>query len=285
MFTGQMKRGDQLITWMYDCGSKNLALLEKEIDRLSISRLDYLFLSHLDQDHVNGLKHLLKRGDFKIGELILPYFNAEYFLVQIARAAEEGDQIEDLVELAIDTEGWFRAQGFQGRLLYVKSPFDPEGDGDRKPGSPGPEDLGSHDRAEQSRSRRGEDEQATPPEPITGNWKPQLTPSGQHGRSQGSTAFAEHANCLYLTDATNNPIWILQPYVLMTSHQQLTKFANKILIAFNKKNLNGVLKELKKNPTNHNIKQLKGCYTIIQKKHNLISMILFSGPDRNETIA
>lgn len=70
--------------WVFDCGTylkKHQVDLTKEIDLLSESvtisrsgrtpRLDMVFISHFDRDHINGLLELLAK--FKVGRLVLPY--------------------------------------------------------------------------------------------------------------------------------------------------------------------------------------------------------------------
>lgn len=70
--------------WVFDCGTylkKHQLDLTKEIDQLSHSvaisrsngkaRLDMVFISHFDRDHINGLLELLAK--FEVGRLVLPY--------------------------------------------------------------------------------------------------------------------------------------------------------------------------------------------------------------------
>ncbi|MBA6118884.1 hypothetical protein EGJ22_18295 [Pseudomonas sp. p99-361] len=70
--------------WVFDCGTylkKHQVDLTKEIDQLSHSvtisrpkrapKLDMVFISHFDRDHINGLLELLAK--FEVGRLVLPY--------------------------------------------------------------------------------------------------------------------------------------------------------------------------------------------------------------------
>nr|WP_180204763.1 hypothetical protein [Pseudomonas sp. SbOxS1]NYU04760.1 hypothetical protein [Pseudomonas sp. SbOxS1] len=70
--------------WVFDCGTylkKHQLDLSKEVDQLSRSvaisrsngkpRLDMVFISHFDRDHINGLLELLAK--FEVGRLVLPY--------------------------------------------------------------------------------------------------------------------------------------------------------------------------------------------------------------------
>jgi hypothetical protein len=70
--------------WVFDCGThlkKHHALRDAEIDNLVAMigtaptgrrpRIDLVFISHFDKDHVNGLLRLLER--FEVGRLVLPF--------------------------------------------------------------------------------------------------------------------------------------------------------------------------------------------------------------------
>lgn len=57
-------KGENVLNVVYDCGvMRNQALLEKEIDVVFAltdrKHVDYLFISHLDKDHVSGIKYLI----------------------------------------------------------------------------------------------------------------------------------------------------------------------------------------------------------------------------------
>jgi hypothetical protein len=70
--------------WVFDCGThlkRHHALRDAEIDNLVAMigpppagrrpRIDLIFISHFDKDHVNGLLRLLER--FEVGRLVLPF--------------------------------------------------------------------------------------------------------------------------------------------------------------------------------------------------------------------
>ncbi|WP_347353944.1 MBL fold metallo-hydrolase [Acetoanaerobium noterae] len=80
---------------VYDCGTTNFIKgnfksLNNEIDNFKIKysskKIDLLFISHLDFDHVSGVKRLLK--EFEVKKIILPYIKEEfrkYFLISFPR--------------------------------------------------------------------------------------------------------------------------------------------------------------------------------------------------------
>lgn len=88
LFTSGMLKidGTDPYWWVFDCGTylkKHQLDLTKEVDQLSRSvaashtngkpRLDMVFISHFDRDHINGLLELLAK--FEVGRLVLPYIS------------------------------------------------------------------------------------------------------------------------------------------------------------------------------------------------------------------
>lgn len=88
LFTSGMLKieGTDPYWWVFDCGTylkKHQLDLTKEVDQLSRSvavsrasgkpRLDIVFISHFDRDHINGLLELLAK--FEVGRLVLPYIS------------------------------------------------------------------------------------------------------------------------------------------------------------------------------------------------------------------
>ncbi len=66
---------------IFDCGSENTKLLEKEIKGFNRSNIDVLIISHLHFDHISGLDFLLKNR--KVNTVVLPYlFPKERILIQ-----------------------------------------------------------------------------------------------------------------------------------------------------------------------------------------------------------
>lgn len=66
---------DNKFNFIYDCGGST-EKLEKEIETLGNKDIDFLVISHLHDDHINGLPILLKRTNIK--RIYLPYFNTNY---------------------------------------------------------------------------------------------------------------------------------------------------------------------------------------------------------------
>jgi len=76
------------LNFVYDCGSDNYGSLLSAIEQYDLAKkLDLLIISHLHEDHIHGVKDLLKKtGGVK--EVILPYLHpAERLMVAASFAA------------------------------------------------------------------------------------------------------------------------------------------------------------------------------------------------------
>ncbi|MBL8622269.1 MAG: MBL fold metallo-hydrolase [Myxococcales bacterium] len=122
--------------FIYDCGSSNRSSLWRELDSLDNDfgerPLDLLVLSHLDEDHVNGVERLLSRR--KVRRVMLPYLDEDEKLVLVARAASNDAVTEANLRLYADPEGWFERHGVEVILVQ------PTRGGDVAPPDPSPGD-------------------------------------------------------------------------------------------------------------------------------------------------
>jgi ribonuclease BN (tRNA processing enzyme) len=69
--------GDKEKHIVYDCGSTKVSLVKKKIENIfkADETIEAVFISHFDDDHINGLKHLLKHC--KIRKLFIPFLYEE----------------------------------------------------------------------------------------------------------------------------------------------------------------------------------------------------------------
>ena len=79
-----MDDGKQIALVVYDCGSKNINYLESEISSFfsEYNTIDVLFISHFDDDHINGITKLKELG-IKINTVAIPLIdkNDKWFYI------------------------------------------------------------------------------------------------------------------------------------------------------------------------------------------------------------
>lgn len=129
---------DQVFTVVYDCGTSpfiagNNQSLNNEIDHFKYSphyfplnndEIELLFISHLDYDHVSGLKRLLT--EFKVKNIILPYIDKEhrqFFLASISdnNAPDNNLNVDDYISF-IESPNQFILQNSEStQIFFVKS--------------------------------------------------------------------------------------------------------------------------------------------------------------------
>lgn len=129
---------DKVFTVVYDCGTSpfirgNIQSLNDEITNFKSrshyfphnnDEIELLFISHLDYDHVSGLKRLLK--EFKVKNIILPYISKEhrqFFLTSISEIndPENNLSVEDYISF-IESPNQFISQYSETTQMYfVKS--------------------------------------------------------------------------------------------------------------------------------------------------------------------
>lgn len=78
----EMRSGENVFNVVYDCGIiyQSRIKLYEEIDSTFFSsnrpHVDFLFISHLDEDHVNGIQYMVRKGLVDdMTTFVLPFFN------------------------------------------------------------------------------------------------------------------------------------------------------------------------------------------------------------------
>lgn len=102
------------VVMVYDCGSISSGKgeqkpIEREIDRLGTfvgeKRIDYLILSHLHEDHINGVKYLKNQG-WRVKRLVLPYTTQQEKIFYAAGLIEKNVGGE-MFDFAFNPDGYF----------------------------------------------------------------------------------------------------------------------------------------------------------------------------------
>lgn len=132
--TGALGYNKPQIRWIYDCGAWRKVAKSKLKKRLKgyaqqvgrSGRVDILFLSHFDADHVSGVRQLL--GKVQVETVIVPYLEREEIFGIIAEASAaraRKQEIENLSQAMLNPGIWF---GEQNVLRVIRLRPGPAGD-------------------------------------------------------------------------------------------------------------------------------------------------------------
>lgn len=252
---------DTKFRYIYDCGSMNTDSLIRGIDQVceDESPINMLFLSHLDEDHTNGLDRLLQQVDVDCVLLpyLLPFDRALLVVESLVRPIGTSSAISRLALLR-NPAGWLRERGAK-RVIFVRGrtsddpAVEPPRDRDQKPLVPRLPEARSATESERSALGAG-----------TGDCE--VMPSGWISLS-----------------ANHHDVWELAPYVHpegLRPQQLRTAFA----VALGIKNaapesprwLAALKKALRVDAKRSALAKLYNQH--IRKDRNLTSMSLYSGP-------
>lgn len=111
---------------VYDCGSRKKEKVQdvvgNEFDRQHSGDIDALFISHLHEDHINGIESLRKKHNVKRVFLPFLYKNLEIrrllFLYEIASRNVRKDKLENLYRIMCSYEDVF---GDKTSIIYVRA--------------------------------------------------------------------------------------------------------------------------------------------------------------------
>ncbi|WP_031326349.1 ComEC/Rec2 family competence protein [Rhodobacter capsulatus] len=261
---GELTLGQKPLRWVYDCGSNQADALKREVG--SIARdgeIDLLFLSHLDSDHVNGVDLLLSQ--VKVREVILPYLNEEALVATIARDVSRGALTGVLVEAVSDLSGWFGSRGVE-TVTFVDDSDDEGGDGPDVPDAP----AGGGD-GDCTAKWTGE------PAPF-----PETSYVAQTGAGIAKMRRAFLGAALLVMTPGGRLNWALVPYVHKPSAALMKAFNDALDAEFGKGTDKKAIAQLAKDPAIR--ERLRNCYDALWADHNLISMTLYSGPIKPESM-
>ena len=244
--------------WAYDCGSDQRSVLEREIKSVEGSRVDLLFLSHLDDDHVAGVDKFLLTTD-RVQEVVLPYLNDKEMILHLAAGASSGSLSRGFIDLVSDPVVWFRARGVE-RLTYIDG-YDEEGE----------ESDGPDDPIEPTESDTGGLKGKTA---LAHKWSKKKYPCTSSGATRVQNGAIASIN--YGIVPLN---WVLSPFVFRPSSVKLQDFYRKLDKKFGKDwTLQPWAEWADTVRTKEGREKLRNCYDAVWKTHNLHSMALYAGP-------
>lgn len=261
---GELTLGQKPLRWVYDCGSNQADPLKREIGSIAGGgEIDLLFLSHLDSDHVNGVDLLLSQ--VKVHEVVLPYLNEETLAATIARDAARGTLTGVLVEAVSDLASWFGSRGVE-TVTFVDGSDDEGSDGPDVPDAPD----GGRD-GDCTTKWTGD----TAPMPESGSVSQTREGAAQMRRVSPGAA-------LLVTTRGGLLNWALIPYVHKPSAALMKAFSDALDAEFGKGADKKAIAQSAKDPAIR--ERLRNCYDSLWADHNLISMTLYSGPIRSESM-
>lgn len=264
--------GEAPIHYVYDCGARNIKHLKPIASRYAdgVTKLDALFVSHLDGDHVDGLDTLL--ATLEPAKVYLPYLDIVDRIAAVMEADDEGRLTASFLQAQMDPAGWFGDRGAR-TVIFVRNDGDgPEGgfslpaeggDPHRPDGRKQPlclRDVGAIGVADRGVSSTGR--------------RPQVLEM-----QVGASVHAERYGHVE---------WILVPFVPAVDAGRLANFRDAIRAALGLAASDPITaaKVLEKLKDKDGRADLRDCYQEILAggagaNHNKISMSLYSGPARS----
>jgi hypothetical protein len=255
--------GSPLFVWAYDCGSDQISMLERDIKRVERSRVNLLFLSHLDDDHVIGVDKFLMATD-EVQEVVLPYLNDVEWALHLASGASSASLSGTFIDLVSDPAAWFGTRGVR-RLTFVDC-HDEEGEGPDRPDLIDPTGEG--------------------PGPLDGETKP-VEGEWSQVNSRTSVPIPGSTDNLDVRSVPKGAVvsinsgygqinWVLSPFAFSPSTSKLNAFASALNNYFDPGSTAQDYANAAR--TANGRQKLRVCYDAVWKTHNLNSMALYAGP-------
>lgn len=113
---------------VYDCGSFfEKGLLQHEIDKAfdDNDTIDILVISHMDKDHISGIRYLLDRVK-QVRFFLMPYMEPEEMIFYAMKYESSRGHHEDYIDTILNFEDVVRNEKIQNVVMLTES----EGDGD-----------------------------------------------------------------------------------------------------------------------------------------------------------
>lgn len=115
---GQIKDDhSRVFTYAFDCGSINREHFEQGLSFCTPGKIDILFVSHLDADHINGIDALA--AHMQIDTVILPCLDALHMTMIACEAIGEAGIRMSVQSFLADSSGWLADRGVK-QILHVQ---------------------------------------------------------------------------------------------------------------------------------------------------------------------
>jgi hypothetical protein len=240
-----------------------LSALEQNIKLIHGIRINMLFLSHLDDDHVVGVDKLLFAAR-QVDEVVLPYLNDVEWALHLAASVSTGSLSGTFVDLVASPVDWFGARGVR-QITFVEG----DGDSDDGPDTPDPIAPSGEGKAFADLDRGTIQRKWTRFGPRVENSNANSSRVVEIGNvPQGSVAAID------TSDSQHN--WVLSPFAFRPPSRKIALFAAELARRFGSTLTAKEYADAAR--TEHGRKDLRACYDSVWKTHNLHSMALYSGP-------
>jgi beta-lactamase superfamily II metal-dependent hydrolase len=260
-----------VFTYAFDCGSINREHFEQGLSFCPAGKIDILFVSHLDKDHINGIDALA--AHMQIDTVILPCLDP--LLVTMIACEEIGEfgLTMSVQEFLADPISWFADRGVK-RIYYVQRaddntatlPFNPNSERSREDRIV-PNEDGEH--SDQNYTIRSE---------IVGTPR-----AGRNGRGIAQT-IGQHSS-ISSNSSFGSPSWLLVPYVHPFPNEKIDLFREAVgkFLPRTFKSRDIAPRAFTKNllevlSVKEDRRKLKACYRILSTDNNRPSLSLYSGP-------
>lgn len=264
----------------FDCGSVNREHLRQGMDVLDLDKIDILFISHLDADHVNGIDLLLDRADVEM--VVLPCLDPLSLTAIVCNGLNENGMPRAFQNFLLNPVGWFAERGVK-RVMFVSR--DAGGDGTLPYPADGPGPLDRGRLFEQAGHPPGASTLRIAVESQGGAPTPVKTAFGTLEAQTLSAAAAFEIDLGLQGDKTGKSLtWLLVPYYHQFPLDRTESFLSVVrklmkippgealaTAAFSKRLLDMLSNEKSRNT-------LKNAYSLLSLDHNKTSLSLYSGP-------
>lgn len=134
-YAGRINRGNDYLTFVYDCGSKwdtNLldAAIERNVDFMACTqKLDYLFISHLHCDHISGISNLISSFPNGVRALIMPYVSFAEYIAGMDMLKDSKDEDFDPILNFVENIGYLLKEKIEYLIVVGSRESAPEENG------------------------------------------------------------------------------------------------------------------------------------------------------------
>lgn len=116
------ENNNMVFSVIYDCGSFSLDTLKNEIDttfKNSNYKINILFISHFHQDHINGVKYLIK--ECKVDYIFIPEIDEdEKILILSSYSIENREENSFIYKFLIDSQQAIKELNKYTKVIFIK---------------------------------------------------------------------------------------------------------------------------------------------------------------------